>query len=359
MNSLTPARGLPTLGGGAIGLPGRGWQAWLAGAIYVGCAAAFVADLAYDIPWAFGVLYIPLVCTAVFYRAVRGVWWLAAAATAMVVLGCIFPVADFNTHSLVNRGLSLVAILVTAALVRLARDMQDRLALQTLRAQSADHMKTQIFANLSHELRTPLNAVIGFADLLAANCRPDQHSALEHIRSAGQRLLATVENLLDLAHAADRVLRAETLDLAAILRQAVEAARTAAAEQSITLLPEFDANWLAAVGDAWAVRRIVDNLLGNAVKFTPPGGQVRIGTEIADGRVVVVVQDTGRGMSAEVLRQLGEPFFQAESGFNRPFQGLGTGLALSRRLADAMGATLTFVSEPGQGTIVRLGLRAE
>ncbi|HVC62791.1 MAG TPA: HAMP domain-containing sensor histidine kinase [Acetobacteraceae bacterium] len=341
-----------------VALPYHPWRGWFAGIIYVACAVAFMADLAYNITWAFGVLYIPLVCTAVLYRNPRCVWWLAASAIAMVVLGCFFPVANFAIASLMNRALSIAAILTTAALVRLARSMQDRLAWQTLRAQSADRMKTQIFANLSHELRTPLNAIIGFAELLLADCRPDQQISLEHLRSAGRRLLATIENLLDLAQAEDRALRAETFDVAAILHQAIDAARAGAAERGVTLATSIatDASW--AIGDAWAVRRIADNLIGNAVKFTAHGGSVHIATEMADGSLSLVVEDTGDGMSAEVLRQLGEPFFQANSGADRPYQGMGTGLALCGKLADAMGATLVFASEPGRGTTVRLRLRA-
>jgi two-component system cell cycle sensor histidine kinase PleC len=219
-------------------------------------------------------------------------------------------------------------------------------------------MKTQIFANLSHELRTPLNAIIGFAELLLADCRPNQRASLEHVQYAGRRLLVTIENLLDLSQAADRTLRMEKLDLPAILRQAIEAARTGTSERRITLLNSIAADTPPAIGDPWAMRRIADNLIGNAMKFTAPGGSVRIATETAAGSVFAVVEDTGGGMSADVLAQLGEPFFQAKGGTDRPYEGLGTGVAACRKLADAMGATLEFVSTPGQGTTVRLGLRA-
>lgn len=358
MRSLHRAPQRIATDGGTVGPPGRAWHGWVSGIIYFACGAAFVGDLAYDIPWAFGVLYIPMVCTAVLHRDPHCVWWLAAIAIAMVVVGCFFPVANFGTTSTANRFLSIIAILTTAALVRLARSTRDRLEQQTLRAQAADRTKTQILANLSHELRTPLNAIIGFAELLAADCRPDQLNSLEHLRSASRRLLVTIENLLDLAHATDRVLRIEPLDLATILGQAIEGARNNATEQNVTLLNGVAAATPRAIGDAWAVRRISDNLIGNAVKFTAPGGSVQVSTEAANDRVFAVVGDTGGGMSADVLRQLGEPFFQAKGGADRPHQGMGTGLALCRRLADAMGAKLEFASEPGHGTTVRLGLRA-
>ncbi len=347
----------PAIDSSVGALPDLAWRSWVTSIVYLTCAVAFIGDLTHDVTWAFGVVYIPLVCTAIFYRDPRHAWWLAAIAIAMVVLGWCFPVVDFGISSLVDRLLSIVAILTTAALVHLARNMQDRLERQTLRAQAADRTKTQILANFSHELRTPLNAIIGFAELLSADCRPDQVNSLEHLSSASRRLLITVENLLDLAHAAERVLRADRLDLAAILRHAIDAARGGTTERNITLRNDIAADTPPAIGDAWAVRRIADNLIGNAVKFTGAGGSVRVSMAATDGSVFAVVEDTGGGMSAEVLRQLGEPFFQANSGADRPYEGLGTGLALCRKLADAMGAKLEFASQPGQGTTVRLGLR--
>jgi signal transduction histidine kinase len=358
VRSEQPASRPPATDSRIGGLPDHFWHLWLAGIIYVGCGVAFIGDLTHDATWVYGVLYVPVVCTAVFYRNPNSVWWLAAIAIAMAVSGWIFPVANFSIPSLANRLLSVAAILATAVLVRLARSMRDLLAWQTRQAQTADRMKTQIFANLSHELRTPLNAIIGFAELLTADCRADQLNSLEHLRSAASRLLVTIENLLDLARTTDQVLRAERLDLAAILRQAVEAARNGTTERRITLLNSIAADTPQAIGDAWAVRRIADNLIGNAVKFTEPGGSVQVATETSDGSVFAVVEDTGGGMSTEVLRQLGDPFFQAKTGADRPHEGLGTGLALCRRLADAMGAKLEFASEPGHGTTVRLSLRA-
>lgn len=348
----------PALAGRPGERPDRPWHLWLGGFIYLACAGAFIGELTHDVTWAYGVLYVPLVCTAVFFRNPHSVWWLAAIASAMVVLGSRFPLVDVGALSVEHRLLSIAAIFTSAALVRLARTMRDTLERQTVRAQAADRMKTQIFANLSHELRTPLNAICGFAELLIADCRPDQRASLEHLQYAGRRLLVTIENLLDLSQATDRPLRAEQVDLPAILGQAIDAARTGTSARRITLLNSVAADTPPVIGDPWATRRIADNLIGNAVKFSAPGGSVRVATETADGSVFAVVEDTGGGMSADVLALLGEPFFQANGGLDRPYEGLGTGVALCRKLADAMGATLEFVSTPGQGTTVRLGLRA-
>ncbi len=134
MRSVHPAPQPPAIDSSAVAPSGHPWHAWVAGVIYLACLAAFVGDLTHDITWAYGVLYIPLVCTAVFYRDPDTVWWLAAIAITLVILGCMFPVVDFGIRSLVNRALPICAILTAAALVRLARSMRDRLEQVTLRA---------------------------------------------------------------------------------------------------------------------------------------------------------------------------------------------------------------------------------
>lgn len=337
-------------------LPGPRWRKWLAGCIFLACAVAFVADLTHDVPWALGVFYLPLVCTATFFRDPRWPWWLAAGAIVMVLLGSVFPVLDLSIVPLVNAGLSVGAILATAVLLRQGRCTQDRLAQQTQGAQAADRLKTQILASLSDELRAPAEAIVALSESLVAAARLEQRGILDQLRSAGERLLMSIANLLDLAAASDRTVRLETLDIALIVRQAVDAVRHSAAEKHVWLESNTGADLAPAIADAWAVRRIVDNLISNALKFTPPSGHVRVGVEAVQDRVAIVVEDTGPGVPAETLRHLGEPFLAAMNGISRPGRGLGNGLALCRKLADAMGATLAFSSEPGQGTHVRMTL---
>jgi signal transduction histidine kinase len=117
-----------------------------------------------------------------------------------------------------------------------------------------------------------------------------------------------------------------------------------------------DAKPLSVMADSWALRRIVDNLLANAIKFTDRGGSVEVSVRRMPDRIVTTVTDTGAGMPPRVLEQIGEPFFQADSGAAKRFEGMGTGLALSIRLAEAMGVTLRFDSTLGSGTAVSLTL---
>lgn len=327
-------------------------------AVYAVCIVAFVADVTVDAPIVFGIFYVPLVATAVYHRNRTVVWWLAALACAMVGAGFFIPVIDreFST-GLVNSILSVAAILVTAYLIDHERRIRDRLAEQTARAEAADRAKSELFNNLSHELRTPLSAILGFAELLATRARPDQITPLGHIKSAGKRLLATLDNVFDLTQIEDRSLRIRPVDLGAMLHQAVDDSRRLATDKDVALLlMPVAAGMPRVLVDGWALRRIIDNLVGNGIKFTEAGGTVEVSVRPGPEGVAVAVRDTGAGMAPEVLEQLGRQFYQADSGISRRYEGMGTGLALSMRLADAMGAALRFDSVPGQGTTVTMVL---
>lgn len=338
-------------------LPTR-WVKLLVPAIYLACLFAFVTDMTHDNSLAYGIAYVPLICTAVFHRNPRAVWILAGIANVMVVLGYFFPVVNRDVlNSIGNRTLSVFAILVTAALVRYARDVQDRLAEQTSRAEAAERLKTEVFTNLSREIRTPLHAIIGFAELMIAGCRPDQRLPLGQMQMGGKRLLGTIDNLIDLTTLDRRVLESGCVDIAASLRQVAEQARGSAVERDITLAVEMaDATALLARADPWAVQRILENVISNALKFTRPGGSVTMSAEASASGVAATVADTGVGMAFELMHDLSGP--ASADDVETMATGTGTGLTLSRRLAEAMGGMLLFESRPGRGTTVRLWLPA-
>ena len=331
---------------------------WPTKLIYVACAAVFATDITleiFNIP--FGIFYIPLVCTALFYRDRRGAWWLAMASIAMVIIGFFLPViAPDPMHSILNRSLQIGAILVTAALVRYSRGIQDQLSEQTRRAETAERIKTHVFTTLSQEMRNPLHSMVGMSAAMIASCRPDQRLAFELIQNSSRRLLATIENLIDLTNLNERPITTEPVDVNQMIRQAADTNLGSAAERQISVALDVPTTPLTARADPWAVRRILDNLIANAVKFSPAGGTIELLTEGAPGGVAILVRDAGIGMSADILRRLGDPFLQDEAGAR--LGGTGTGLALCRRLANAMGAELAFDSELGCGTTAILRLPA-
>ncbi len=331
---------------------------WLVPVVYLGCLLAFLADVTVDefyLP--FGILYIPLVCTAVFHRDPRWVWRLAGLATVMAIVGHYLPEVPRDVGRAISvRGLSIAAIWITAILVRYARGIQDELKQQTARAEAAERITTEVFTTLSEEMRNPLHTMAGLSEVMIASCRPDQRMPLQQVRSGSKCLLATIENLIDLTHLEERPIATEAVDVSGVIRQVEASHRQMAAERQINVELDLPSAALTARADAWAVRRILDNLIANAVKFSPAGSTVELAAEQRSGAVALSVRDAGMGMSADILRRLGEPYHQ-DAAAGRTI-GTGTGLALSRRLARAMGAELAFDSAIGRGTTAVLRLPA-
>lgn len=216
--------------------------------------------------------------------------------------------------------------------------------------------KAEFMNNVTHELRTPLNSVIGFAELLKdqvpgpLNARQAEFAA--DILASGQRLLVLVEAILEMSRldAADGVLARESVDIGALLEERVAAHRGAAASGGVTTRLDVapDAGSLAL--DPRALRRMLDALLDNAIKFNREGGTVVVSARRAGGALEISVADTGIGITQEDMARLFKPLVQLDAGLARRHGGIGLGLALARRLAELHGGTIEVQSEPGQGS---------
>jgi len=332
------------------------WSYRLKIPVYFGCTLAFLSDISFEVFMLFGLFYLPLICTAVFLRDPRAPWWLAWFASVLIVIGFFFPVVNPETTiAIVNRILSIVALFITAALVSHARSIQDQLAEQTGRAEAAERLKTEVFTTLSTELRQPLQGLAALAGVMTANCRLDQKAPLERVQEHSQRLATTIDNLIDLMQLEDHQLQRESVDIGHVLRQTVDAARPLAdSRQILVVIDDTGASGYSAQGDGWAIRRIVENLLTNALKFSPPGSVVELGAEMSGQGTVITIRDMGNGIPAPVLSRLTAPETGPESSLSRYVGGLGAGLTLCRGLAREMGAVLSFDSEAGSGTTVTL-----
>ncbi|HEY1935637.1 MAG TPA: HAMP domain-containing sensor histidine kinase [Acetobacteraceae bacterium] len=332
-------------------MPRGEWLRHLRPLIYLACGVAFLLDLMDSDTLAFGVFYIPLVCTAVLSGNRRSVWWLAGLSILLVAVGAFIPTVNPDHYDLIgNRALSAAAILATAALVSHTWRIRECLTEQTRRAEAAEKLKTEIFTNLGYDLRQPLHAIIGLTQLMAVDCRPNQREPLGHVQLASRRLLSTINNLVDLTKFEERSPRSEPVDINALLQGAIDEVRHRAHDGQVAVVTDIPSDLRPLTSDAWAARRIVENILDNAVKFTPPGGSVKVSAAPTSGAVSVIVTDTGEGMPEDVLSSIGQPLFQTDPAIDRRFEGVGTGLALSRQLADAIGAELQFESTPGFGT---------
>lgn len=330
---------------------------WLVALLYGLAAFAFFQDMTRTDNLAYGIIYTPLVATAVLHRGRDGLWVLSGVACLMVVVGAFFPAVYSHLPDLIgNRVLSILAILATAAFVHHARGIQDRLAAETQRAEEAERIKTDVLNNLSQEIRTPLHTLLGVLTLTMATSARDQRGSLGRIQSDGKRLLATIDNLIDLTQLEEHEFQRQTVDFATIARDAAQCARLAAKERQIDIAVESEFDEAAAIGDSWAMRRILDNLLANAVRLTPPGGSVSVSVARTADMVTASVSDTGGGFPPELAEDFAEGALQTD-GSALPEAG-GTGLALSSRLARAMNGRLTARNLPGMGALVSLSLPA-
>jgi PAS domain S-box-containing protein len=220
---------------------------------------------------------------------------------------------------------------------------------------------SEFLSRVSHELRTPLNAVLGFTQLLlqeaAPGLPPHQANWLDQIRRGGQYLLSLIEDVLSLTRtdAGHHRLDPKPTSIHAALRDATELlAPLASAVEVVFELPAPDSSAVVLV-DRRALRQVLVNVLGNAVKYNRRGGHVRIEAVTGEGQCRVAICDEGRGIEAAALARLFVPFERlgAEHG---PVPGTGLGLAIARRLVEGSGGWIDAESLPGRGLCLRFGL---
>lgn len=247
-------------------------------------------------------------------------------------------------------------------------------ALQELReakeqAELASRSKTEFLANIGHELRTPLNAIIGFSDVIRSGLfgpvQPPQYGDYaQDIMDSGQHLLDVINDILDVSRidVGMMVLQPESVDLAQIADSALRLISVRALSAGVRLEREIAAGLPPYWGEGRRLKQVLVNLLGNAVKFTPEGGNVslRLWQDGTAGDLCLSVRDTGIGMRPEDIPVALTPFRQVDNRLARRFEGTGLGLPLSKAFVELHGGTLTLLSAPDQGTevIVRLPQRA-
>jgi PAS domain S-box-containing protein len=249
----------------------------------------------------------------------------------------------------------------------IARDITEgkQAEILTLRAkEEAERMslaKGALLANMSHELVTPLNSVIGFSELLAEGAAGDlnetQARYVGHIAVSGRRLLSLVNDVIDLAkiEAGHMQLELQATDLGALLVEIAQPLANQVRDRGIVLCAEAEPGLPAAEVDPLRLRQVVTSLLGNALKFTPEGGAIRLraaawhGASLA-GRpaVLVTVADTGIGIAHGDRERVFDAFEQLDASYGRRQEGSGLGLALARRLIELHGGRI-WVDSPGPG----------
>jgi signal transduction histidine kinase/ActR/RegA family two-component response regulator len=228
-------------------------------------------------------------------------------------------------------------------------------------AEEASHVKDAFLSTVSHELRTPLNAVLGWAEMLRAGhlSNAARERALDAICDNAHRQVQLIGDLLDVSRITAGTLRIQptSIDLLAVVRQAIDVVEPAAKAKNLTIVVEGAP--LICRGDAGRLQQVFWNVLTNAVKFTPTDGVIHVAVHQRDRVAEIRVRDTGRGIPASFLPFVFDPFRQADPSTTRPQGGLGLGLSIVKQLVEAHGGTISAESGgDGRGAVFTIRLPA-
>ncbi|WP_207460205.1 HAMP domain-containing sensor histidine kinase [Azospirillum sp. SYSU D00513] len=282
-------------------------------------------------------------------------------------------------------GLSIAFILHNNRAMRRAQfrlqSLSVDLSAEKENAEAANRAKSRFLAVMSHELRTPLNAIIGYAEIIQEESRREESrrqegrpgqgqgsgaarqaaECAEYILGGGRHMLVMVEDLLTVAKLESMTLslNRDSVDSRAAVLFALNMVRSSTIGQGRTVELDPDSAWPVLYADEKALRRMVTNLLSNALKFSTPPSPVRIAcTAGPQGEVEIAVTDQGIGMTAEQAALAVQPFTQIDSRLSRLHEGTGLGLSIVKGLIEAHGGRLEIASEPGRGTRAALVLPA-
>jgi signal transduction histidine kinase len=298
-------------------------------------------------------------------------WSRLALLAAAALLGPLTYLAPFGSSArgavvVTTFGTGLIALLVLARMGLILREetsLADLLAGQNEQLLELDRVKDELVASVSHELRTPLTSIRGYLELVrdgeVGELNDEQDEFLGIVERNSERLLHVISDLLDVAqlHAGRLALDLTGCDVAALARDGVARATPVASERGIELA--FHGSDPEAVqGDADRLGQVIDNLLSNALKFTPPGGRVDVRTRRDNGCAVLEVADTGMGISTADQEQLFQRFFRTSRASAGAIQGTGLGLSIAKAIVESHGGTVSVQSEEGHGTTFRIELPA-
>lgn len=253
---------------------------------------------------------------------------------------------------------------------RLKHDLRLK-ELEAAKLQEMDHMKSRFFTNISHEFRTPLTLILGPVHQMLSHALDERHVRKNHelIYSNAQRLLELINQLLDLSklEAGSMPLKTQKADLVRKVRTIVSSFASLAKSQNLTLSFQASPGRIYTLFDSDKLEKILNNLLSNAFKFTPPGGQITVTINAPISRpaflikgkytseymqefVEIQVEDTGRGILQEQKTKIFDRFYQIDASSTREQGGTGIGLALTKELVELHKGEIKVESEPGKGT---------
>lgn len=240
--------------------------------------------------------------------------------------------------------------------IAIVHDLTERMRLERL--------KGDFLNAVTHELRTPLTSIKAYSefleDELLGPLSPEQHAFVAQLQRGANQLELLVDDLLDYARieAGQFAVRPQPCDATAVLRQVAEAFEPIARARELTLAVSAPDERLEIQADPNRLVQILNNLMSNALKFTPAGGSVELVVAQAEAETSFVVTDTGIGIPPEHMPHLFNKFFQVESSLTRPYKGTGLGLAITKALVEAHRGSISVTSVPGQGSTFTVRLPA-
>jgi len=222
-------------------------------------------------------------------------------------------------------------------------------------SRKSERLKTLFLANMSHEIRTPLTSIVGYSDLIETNVKdklgPEEKQFFDIIRSSNERLLRTIHGTLDISQieAMSFEVKPEQFDLSEITEMIVSEFYPKAREKNLNIDYNTDAKETMVKADKYCIQQALSNLLDNAIKYTEEGG-VSIDLKQQNKKLILTVADTGIGISKEYQKELFETFSQESVGYTKRYQGVGLGLALTKRYLDLNEIPIDVESADGVGT---------
>ena len=328
------------------------WSVLIPCASFVSIALLRLATGGSDSP--FGVL---LIIPTIWVASEPGAWnpLIAGIGTCFALLLPEYLAGAPVSLGEVARDLLTPFVYIVAAIIinEIARRLREA-------GEERDRVKDEFLGLVSHELRNPLTSVLGYLELLrmtGANLTDDQRGFVDVAERNARRLRHLVGDLLTTAQAGAGAFALQTskIDLNEVVRQAVESAEPAAEDAGVALATELAAS-VVIIGDPDRLGQACDNLISNAIKFTPAGGTVTVSTELRGADASLSVRDTGVGIPADEVAHLSERFFRASTAQAIP--GVGLGLTVVRAIATAHGGRLEIESALGEGTTFTLVLPA-
>lgn len=247
----------------------------------------------------------------------------------------------------------------------LFRDLAARIEAQLGQLEAVDRARREMLANLSHDLRTPLTTLLAHLETLQMEGSglgdQERREFVDVAMRQGRRIARLIEQLLEAAklEAGQVIIKPERLPVGELLQDVVQKFALAAADRNVTIAVEVGEPSLHVCADIALIERVLDNLIENALRHTPPGGRVTVSAASHADRVRVTVEDNGSGMTAQAAARIFDRFYRGDAGRSTDGGQAGLGLAIVKSILELHGARIEVVTQPGRGTKLQFDLPAK